>query len=122
MSPSLLATEDLGKAIEDAYPELAPVAAATVAPLYLVGGAVRDLLLGRGRSDLDLVVVGDAAELAAEIGATLSTEHERFGTASAVLDGHRVDIAAARSESYPEPGALPAVEPADDIEADLSRR
>jgi tRNA nucleotidyltransferase (CCA-adding enzyme) len=122
MSPSLLATEDLGKAIEDAYPELAPVAAATVAPLYLVGGAVRDLLLGRGRSDLDLVVVGDAAELAAEIGATQPTEHERFGTASAVLDGHRVDIAAARSESYPEPGALPAVEPADDIEADLSRR
>jgi tRNA nucleotidyltransferase (CCA-adding enzyme) len=122
MSPSLMPTEELGKAIEDAYPELAPVAAATGAPVYLVGGAVRDLLLGRGRADIDLVVVGDAAELAGRLGAAESTEHERFGTAKVVLDGHRVDIAAARSESYPEPGALPVVEPAADIEADLSRR
>ena len=121
MSPSLMPTEDLGGAIEDAYPELAPLAAAATAPVYLVGGAIRDLLLGRGRADIDLVVVGDAAELAARIGARW-TEHERFGTAKAVLDGHEVDIAAARAESYPEPGALPEVEPAADIEADLSRR
>jgi tRNA nucleotidyltransferase (CCA-adding enzyme) len=121
MSPSLMPTEDLGRAIEDAYPELAPVAAAATTPVYLVGGAVRDLLLGRGRADIDLVVVGDAAELAERVGAEW-TEHERFGTAKAVLDGHQVDIAAARAESYPEPGALPEVEPASDIEADLSRR
>jgi tRNA nucleotidyltransferase (CCA-adding enzyme) len=122
MSPTLLPTEDLGRAIEDAYPELAPLAAAAPAPIYLVGGAVRDLLLGRARTDIDLVVIGDAAELAAGIGAAQSTEHERFGTAKAVVDGHEVDIAAARAETYPEPGALPVVEPADDIEADLSRR
>ncbi|HEY1356341.1 MAG TPA: hypothetical protein VGF09_08495 [Solirubrobacterales bacterium] len=121
MSPTLMPTEDLGKAIEDAYPELAPIAAAATAPVHLVGGAVRDLLLGRGRADIDLVVVGDASELAAAVGADW-TEHERFGTAKAVIDGHRVDIATARSESYPEPGALPVVEPAADIEADLSRR
>jgi tRNA nucleotidyltransferase (CCA-adding enzyme) len=121
MSPSLMPTDQIGKAVEDAYPELGPVAEAATAPLYLVGGAVRDLLLGRGRADIDLVVVGDPAELAAELGAEW-TEHERFGTAKAVLDGHRLDIAAARSEAYPQPGALPEVEPAADIEADLSRR
>jgi tRNA nucleotidyltransferase (CCA-adding enzyme) len=114
-------TEDLGRAIEDSYPELARVADAATAPVYLVGGAVRDLLLGRGRADIDLVVIGDATELAAGLGAQ-PTEHERFGTAKAILDGHRIDIAAARSECYPEPGALPVVEPASEIEADLSRR
>ncbi|HEY7255848.1 MAG TPA: hypothetical protein VH476_04115 [Solirubrobacterales bacterium] len=122
MSPSLIPTEGLGKAIEDAYPELAPIAATAAAPVYLVGGAVRDLLLGRGRADIDLVVVGDAAELAAALGAAQSTEHQRFRTAKAVIDGHWVDIAAARSESYPAPGALPVVESAADIEADLGRR
>jgi tRNA nucleotidyltransferase (CCA-adding enzyme) len=121
MSPTLMPTGDLGKAIADAYPELAPVAEAAPAPVYLVGGAVRDLLLSRGRADIDLVVVGDAAELAERLGAEW-TEHERFGTAKAVLDGHRVDIAAARAESYAEPGALPRVEPAPDIETDLARR
>ena len=82
MAPPLTPTADLGSAIEDAYPELAPVAAAAAAPVYLVGGAVRDLLLGRGRADIDLVVVGDAAGLAAGVGAEW-TEHERFGTAKA---------------------------------------
>jgi tRNA nucleotidyltransferase (CCA-adding enzyme) len=112
---------DLGKAIEDAYPHLAPVAEAAASPVYLVGGAVRDLLLGRVHADIDLVVIGDAGELAALVGAEWY-EHRRFRTAEAVLDGHRVDIAAARAESYPAPGALPEVEPAADIEADLSRR
>ncbi len=121
MSPPLRPTEDLGKAIEDAYPELAAVREAAHAPVFLVGGAVRDLLLGRGRADIDLVVVGDAAELAARLGAEW-TEHERFATAKAQLDGHQVDIAAARAESYPQPGALPEVEPADEIETDLARR
>lgn len=122
MAPPLLSVEDLGRAMADAYPELAPIGAGSAeAPVYLVGGAVRDLLLGRGRADIDLVVVGDAAELAAGFGAEW-TEHQRFGTATTILDGHRVDIAAARAESYPEPGALPVVEPAAGIEADLSRR
>jgi len=121
MSPTLMPTEDLGEAIEASYPELARVADVATAPVYLVGGAIRDLLLERARADIDLVVVGDAGELAAGLGAEW-TEHERFGTAKAVLDGHRIDIAAARSESYPEPGALPIVEPASEIGADLSRR
>ena len=48
--------------------------------------------------------------------------HERFATAKVELDGHEVDIATARAETYPHPGALPEVEPAAGIEADLARR
>jgi tRNA nucleotidyltransferase (CCA-adding enzyme) len=114
-------SEDLAGMLRDAYPELDAVREASEEPVYLVGGAVRDLLLGRGRTDLDLVVVGDAAALAARLGAEV-IEHERFATAKVRLDGHEVDIATARAETYPRPGALPEVEPASDLEADLGRR
>ena len=107
--------------MERTYPELDAVRSATDAPTYLVGGAVRDLLLGQGRSDVDLVVVGDAAALAAKLGAEVLA-HERFATAKARLDGHELDVATARAERYPHPGALPEVEPAADIETDLRRR
>jgi tRNA nucleotidyltransferase (CCA-adding enzyme) len=113
--------DNLEEALRRAYPELDAVRAASGDPVYLVGGAVRDLLLGHGRSDIDLVVVGDAAKLAAALGAD-AIEHERFATAKARLDGHEVDIASARAESYPRPGALPEVEPAADVETDLARR
>ncbi len=115
-------TEDLAEELRKTYPELQAVGeAAGGDAVYLVGGAVRDLLLGRGRSDIDLVVEGDAASLAARLGAEV-VAHERFATAKVERDGHEVDIAAARSESYPRPGALPEVEPAAAIEADLARR
>lgn len=114
-------TENIAAALRSAHPELAAVAAAAREPVYVVGGAVRDLLLGRGRADLDLVVVGDAGELAARLGAE-PVEHERFGTAKVELEGHEVDVAMARTESYLRPGALPEVAPALDIEADLARR
>jgi len=113
--------EDLQAAMLDAYPELdAVLEAAGEDPVYLVGGAVRDLLLRRGRADIDLVVEGDAAALAARLGAE-PVEHKRFATAKVTLDGHEVDIATARSETYPHPGALPEVEPAR-LEDDLARR
>lgn len=112
----------LARALREAHPELAAVReAAAGEPVYLVGGAVRDLLLGRDRADVDLVVIGDAAALAARLGAE-PRQHERFATAKARLDGHEVDIATARTETYPRPGALPVVEPATTIEADLTRR
>ncbi|HEV2770800.1 MAG TPA: hypothetical protein VGV40_11500 [Solirubrobacteraceae bacterium] len=88
--------------------------------VHLVGGAVRDLLLGREPRELDVVVEGDATVLALQLdpGAVI---HERFGTASTRLEGHAVDLATARRERYPEPGALPEVEPAS-LEEDLLRR
>ncbi len=114
--------DNLGEALHAAYPELAAVReVAGGKPVYLVGGAVRDLLLGQGRTDIDLVVEGDAAALAERLGAE-TVEHERFATAKARLDGHEVDIAAARTETYAHPGALPEVEPTTGIAADLARR
>jgi tRNA nucleotidyltransferase (CCA-adding enzyme) len=112
---------DIREALHRVYPELDDLTDAA-GPVYLVGGAVRDLLLGRGRSDVDLVVVGNAVALAKRLGSTVVAEEERFGTAKVELDGHAVDIARARTETYPQPGALPVVEPAPDIEADLARR
>lgn len=114
-------TESIAERLERMHPELAAVRDAAGDPVYLVGGAVRDLLLDQGRADIDLVVEGDAAALASRLGADV-VAHERFGTAKVKLDGHELDIATARSESYPRPGALPVVEPAAAIEEDLCRR
>jgi tRNA nucleotidyltransferase (CCA-adding enzyme) len=92
----------------------------------LVGGAVRDLLLGREPRELDVVVGGDASLFATELLARLGTEtecseHERFGTALVEWDGGRIDIATRRAESYSEPGALPDVRAGTEQE-DLERR
>jgi len=114
-------SESIAEALEHMHPELAPLREVGGDPIYLVGGAVRDLLLGRGRADIDLVVEGDAAALAERLGAEV-TSHERFGTAKVELNGHEVDIAGARSESYPRPGALPVVVGGADLADDLRRR
>lgn len=94
--------------------------------VYLVGGAVRDLLLGAAQVDLDLVVEDDALELASEVARAQEARvvtHERFGTAVVRGEGFRLDLARARSERYERPGALPTVEPAlGGLADDLARR
>ena len=89
-------------------------------PAYLVGGAVRDLLLGRPRADLDVAVEGDVRALADALGGEIIV-HERFETAAITVEGHEIDIARARAETYERPGALPTVNPAG-IDEDLARR
>ena len=92
--------------------------------LYLVGGAVRDLLLGRTNLDLDLVVEGDAINLANELTRVFWSKlitHTRFGTAKVQGDKWSIDIATARSETYARPGALPTITPGA-IKDDLFRR
>ncbi len=93
--------------------------------VYLVGGTVRDLLLGEPGFDIDLAVEGDgqafARALAAELGGLLKP-HDAFGTAVVEYgDGERVDVVTARREGYSAPAALPTVEPST-IEDDLFRR
>ncbi len=112
----------LAEKLLEAHPELGVVARVASDPVYAVGGAVRDLLLGRPPGDVDLVVEGDPAELAAELGAEPLAAHPQFGTLTLELGGRGVDIAAARTESYPQPGALPAVDGGATIEVDLARR
>ncbi len=93
-------------------------------PIFLVGGPVRDALLGAPLKDLDFAVEGDAPavarELADEVGGRVLT-HPQFGTATLVLADCRVDLATARQELYPHPGALPQVAPGA-ISDDLARR
>jgi len=112
---------DLSDALARQFPELEALRrAAGETPAYLVGGAVRDLLLGRGRSDADVVVEGDAAAIARALGGEV-VEHERFSTAKARAGELEIDIAGAREETYPAPGALPVVRPAG-LGPDLARR
>lgn len=92
--------------------------------LFLVGGVVRDLFLGRANFDLDLVVEGDAIKLAQELARNSQAKllvHHRFGTAKLNFADFSLDIAAARRESYSSPGALPDVQPST-INDDLFRR
>jgi len=100
------------------------VAAKQGQSLYLVGGVVRDLLLGRTNFDLDLVVEGDAINLAQQLTQIKSGKiiiHPRFNTAKIKWSEWSVDLATARSETYVKPGALPKVEPGA-INDDLLRR
>ena len=88
--------------------------------VWIVGGAVRDALLGRTPKDIDLVIEGDAAGLAQELGSIHET-HDRFGTITVLVHNEPVNIATARTETYERPGALPDVEPGTRTE-DLRRR
>jgi tRNA nucleotidyltransferase (CCA-adding enzyme) len=92
--------------------------------LYLVGGVVRDLLLGRENFDLDLVVEGDAIALARELAEAKQcklTAHHRFVTAKLTWDRWSADLTTARSETYARACALPRVNPST-IKDDLFRR
>jgi tRNA nucleotidyltransferase (CCA-adding enzyme) len=114
--------ESLVKALRAAYPELETIRAAAAGPVFLVGGALRDMLLGRGPSaNLDLAIEGDAASLAAAVGEEVR-EHERFSTATFRMGMLEVDVAATRTETYAHPGALPEVTLGAGIEADMARR
>ena len=88
--------------------------------VYLVGGAVRDLLRDTAPLDLDLVIDGELEPVAALLG-TPARVHDRFETRTVALDGFTYDLARARRETYEHPGALPTVAPAG-IEEDLGRR
>ena len=128
MRPSLPQFRELLKPAERALLDPAIAEATTSAiPLWLVGGAVRDLALGRPVHDLDLALPVEAAPFAAAvvarlgIGATVEDE-SRFGTASVRFEDARLDLARLRAERYVSPGALPEVTFVDRVEDDLARR
>src|SRR5689334_16492099 len=93
--------------------------------VYVVGGAVRDVLLGRRPHELDFVVEGDAVAVARRAAERLGGEvtvHDRFGTATVTAPGAVFDLAGARRERYERPGALPEVELGAPLSEDLARR
>lgn len=92
---------------------------------HVVGGFVRDMLLGRRNLDIDVVVEGDgvafAERAAAQLGGRVKV-HRRFGTAVLVLSRTlHMDVTSARTEYYTRPGALPTVERSS-LRQDLFRR
>jgi tRNA nucleotidyltransferase (CCA-adding enzyme) len=92
---------------------------------HVVGGFVRDMLLGVPNLDLDVVVEGDGLAFALDIASRLDKRvkvHRRFGTAVVVWSkSMHVDITSARTEYYQRPGALPTVERSS-LRQDLFRR
>lgn len=92
---------------------------------YVVGGFVRDLLLGNDNLDVDVVIEGDGITFARAFAKDKEahvTVHDRFGTAVVRFsDGFKLDVATARTEYYEYPTALPTVEQSS-IKKDLYRR
>ncbi len=150
--PPPAARHNLAQTLREALPRpqwallqaIAGVADERHVPVYLVGGVVRDLLLGVVASDLDLVVEGDAIDLAraaAERYGGRVRGHDRFGTAKWLLAEQRArigtalglsadeaarlpesfDLVSARAEFYARPTALPEVERGS-LKLDLHRR
>lgn len=106
--------------------ETGALAAAAGTEIYAVGGCVRDWALGRASADLDFLLgapgAGLAEALVARYGGTF-TRFDKFLTVRVFLqNGRRVDLARFRKETYAEPAALPAVEPAASVAEDLRRR
>ena len=94
------------------------------AGLYLVGGTVRDLVLGADPRDLDLSFVGESGRIESALAPAMGAEVEsrsQFGTYVLTVGAEAMDVATARREAYPRPGALPQVSPGS-IDDDLSRR
>ncbi len=93
--------------------------------LYLVGGSVRDLLLGREARDLDFATSAHPPETTRVLQGWADRRYfvgVRFGTVGARKDGHLLEITTFRQESYVEEHRKPVVTFGDDIEVDLSRR
>ncbi len=120
-----LMEERLSAETLDVLRQIGRVGDACGVPVFLIGGAVRDLLLDIPNLDIDVVVEGDGVELAERLAEAFSGKcsvHTRFGTATVRLDGGwKIDVASARTEHYVRPAALPSVEFAG-LKDDLYRR
>jgi len=91
---------------------------------YLVGGVIRDAMLGLPVSDIDVAFVGLTPDLARQVAESLDGEvaaRSQFNTFAVTAHGRRIDLAMARRENYARPGALPTVSPGT-INEDLARR
>ena len=104
---------------------LKDVAIETGIRAYLVGGAVRDFLMGRETLDYDVVVFGPphifAEKLAYKTGGKIQ-KRSQFQTVQVIGKELVIDIARARKEVYLRPGALPKVSPTESLYEDLQRR
>lgn len=93
--------------------------------VYAVGGYVRDLILGRERNDLDILVLGNGVEFAKQVAKSLNIQnvnyYKNFGTAHFDYAGMNIEFVGARKESYDRNTRKPVVEDGS-FEDDISRR
>ncbi|HOI33028.1 MAG TPA: tRNA nucleotidyltransferase, partial [Bacteroidales bacterium] len=94
--------------------------------VFVVGGYVRDALLGRPSKDIDIVVVGDGLKLAAAVAKAIGKNTEakfygQFGTAMIRHKGLEIEFVGARKESYKLYSRKPEVRPGT-LSDDLNRR
>ncbi len=108
--------DDFKKYIEkEPFVSVAAVAQKRDIPVYVIGGYVRDLLLGRPSKDVDFVVVGSGVDFARELAASLGGKTEaryfkNFGTAMLRYKGWELEFVGARKESYRRSSRKPIVE------------
>ena len=120
---------DVVRDLESLRPTIEPVADAFANAghrLYLVGGVVRDLRLGR-LSGFDIDFTTDARpatikQLIAPLASAVWTQGERFGTIGATVNGQALEITTHRAENYDPESRKPVVSFGDKLEEDLSRR
>lgn len=105
--------------------QIADVADTLAQPAFLIGGFVRDKILGRPTKDMDIVTVGDGILLAQKVadayGVTQVSFFKNFGTAQLYIDDLQIEFVGARKESYRKNSRKPLVEPGT-LEDDQSRR
>jgi len=114
----------LPASLRDVFREVGEIASSMGYKAYVVGGVVRDILLGKDVWDLDFVVEGDALEVAREFAKRKGVETHpfpEFGTAHLRTGSLKLEFSTARRETYHRPGAYPKVERAS-IKEDLVRR
>lgn len=143
MSGSVQGIDDIktvfGEDLADAIQRIADLARTEKIKFYLVGGAVRDLLLQKRSDDIDFLIEGDAAAFTRKLASSWSeifpnlpvpaspVVFPRYGTAklffpAEIVPGVKLlDFASTRAETYPTPGQAPVVKPGD-LKADLARR
>lgn len=91
--------------------------------VYIVGGPVRDLIMGNKIKDIDFLVEKDAIEFVKNSNFLIKSLHEDFKTAKIEINNEEIDVASTRSEYYPQMGCLPVLkEVGIKIEDDLIRR
>ena len=90
---------------------------------FIVGGVVRDLILGHEIKDIDFLIEGSAVEFVKSAGFIVKSIHKDFDTAKVIINDEEFDIASTRIEAYPKKGGLPnVIQTGVNIKEDLKRR
>ncbi|MFH2096814.1 MAG: HD domain-containing protein [Bacteroidota bacterium] len=107
------------------FRDLSEVAFVEDVEMYVIGGFVRDLLLGRQSKDIDITVIGDGIAIAEKIAEKFRTKSvvvfRNFGTAQIKIKGFELEIVGARKESYRKSSRKPRVMPGS-LKDDQNRR